>query len=164
VWCCIEAGAVNGVAPTPEQVRSELWMSLIRGASGIIYFVHQFKPKFDETYLLDDPNLLPGVTAINKQIAELAPVLNSPTLAGEVQAVSSNKDAAVIVMAKRLGGVTYVFAACAADAPAKAAFTVKGVPAKAAAEVLGESRSIDAAGGKFSDDFKPYEVHLYRIK
>jgi hypothetical protein len=39
---------------------------------------------------------------------------------------------------------------------------VKG--AKGAAEVLGESRSIPLKDGKFDDDFKPYDVHLYRIR
>ena len=50
-----------------------------RGSRGLIYFVHQFKPRFNEHALLDDPEMLAAVTAINHQIKELAPVLNSPT-------------------------------------------------------------------------------------
>lgn len=164
VWFCVEGGAVSGVAPTPEQVRSEVWMALIRGGTGIIYFVHQFKPTFNETYLLDDAGLLAGVTALNRQIAGLAPVLNSPTVEGAVEIASSNKDAPVIAMAKRRGGATYVFAACTGEAVVKATFTVKDMPIRTAAEVLGEGRTAEVIGGKFSDDFKPYEVHLYRIK
>ena len=54
-------------------------MALIHGSRGLIYFVHQFKPKFNEHALLDDPEMLAAVTAINRQIRDLAPVLNSPT-------------------------------------------------------------------------------------
>ena len=51
-------------------------MALIRGARGIIYFAHQFKPKFIEAGLLADEEMAAAVGAINKQIQELAPVLN----------------------------------------------------------------------------------------
>src|SRR5687768_13159208 len=77
VWNCIEAARISNekTKPTPEQIRSEVWMSLIHGSRGIIYFVHQFKPNFIEASLLADPELLQGVTRINAQIKQLAPVL-----------------------------------------------------------------------------------------
>ena len=36
VWCCIETTRINNPArrPTPEQVRSEVWMALVHGAQG----------------------------------------------------------------------------------------------------------------------------------
>ena len=82
VWNCIECTHIGNAKAkaTPEQVRSEVWMSLIRGSRGLIYFVHQFAPSFKEAALLDDPEMLAAVTAINRQIRELAPALNSPTL------------------------------------------------------------------------------------
>ena len=60
-------------------------MALIHGARGIIYFAHQFKPKFIEAGLLADEEMARGVAALNRQIRELAPVLNSPDaeIAGE---------------------------------------------------------------------------------
>ena len=79
VWSCIECTHIENaqLKPTPDQVRSEVWMALIRGARGLIYFVHQFKPTFQEAALLEDPEMLSAVTAINQQIHQLAPVLNS---------------------------------------------------------------------------------------
>ena len=50
------------------------------------------------------------------------------------------------------------------DAPAKASFEVKGLADKAQAEVIGGDRKITVKGGKFEDDFKGYEVKLYRIR
>ena len=80
VWNCIECTRIQSQhKATPSQVRSEVWMSLIHGSMGLIYFVHEWQPKFDEAALLHDPEMLRAVTAINRQITELAPVLNSPT-------------------------------------------------------------------------------------
>src|ERR1017187_4048353 len=81
VWCAIECTHINNpnVKPTPQQVRAEVWMALVGGARGLIYFVHQFKPSFREAALLDDPLMFAVVTEINRQIRDLAPVLNSPT-------------------------------------------------------------------------------------
>jgi hypothetical protein len=164
VWNCIEASRISNenAKPNASQVRSEVWMSLIHGSTGLIYFVHQFKPKFVEASLLQDADLLAGVTAINKQIKDLAPALNSPTVEGGATVTTSGADAPVDVLAKKQGDSVWVFAAAMRDKGTKASFEVKG--AKGAAEVLGESRSIPVKDGKFDDDFKPYDVHLYRIR
>jgi hypothetical protein len=164
VWNCIEASRIDNekTKPTASQIRSEVWMSIIHGSTGLIYFVHQFKPNFVEASLLQDADLLAGVAAINKQIKELAPVLNSPTVDGGASATTSGADAPVDVLVKKQGDSVWVFAAAMRDKGTKASFEVQG--AKGTAEVLGESRSIPVKDGKFEDEFKPYDVHLYRIK
>jgi hypothetical protein len=165
VWNCIEASRIDNpnVKANASQVRSEVWMSLIHGSRGLIYFVHQFKPNFIEASLLKDDELLKGVTAINKQVLELAPVLNSATVKDGAMVTSSVADAPVAVMVKRHGGATYVFAVAMRDQAVKGSFSVKELRG-AKAEVLGEGRIISVTGGKFDDDFKPYEAHLYMIK
>ena len=74
--------AIPRAKATPHQVKAEVWMSLIHGSRGLIYFVHQFQPRFNEHALLDDPEMLAAVSAINHQIHDLAPVLNSPDVPG----------------------------------------------------------------------------------
>ena len=161
VWNCIEASRIDNekVKPTPAQVKTEVWMSLIHGSTGLIYFVHQFKPRFSEASLLQDADLLAGITAVNKQIQSLAPALNSPTV---LDGVATTSDAPVAAIVKRQGDSTYLFAVAMRDQASKATFTVKG--ARGTAEVLGENRSLPVKDGKIEDEFKPYEVHLYRIK
>jgi hypothetical protein len=162
VWSCIECTDMHGVGrkASPSQIRSEVWMALIRGARGLIYFVHQFKPDFKEAALLSDPETLKAVTAINAQIRELAPVLNSPAL--PAPAVTP-PDSPVIVMLKKHGGATYFFAVNLSAKPAEAVI-VTGEPAKKEAAVLGESRTLNVSGGKLSDRFDGYAVHLYRVE
>ena len=180
VWNCIECTRISNtkVKPTHDQVRSEIWMSLIHGSRGLIYFVHQFKPVFREAALLDDAEMLAGVTAINRQIHELAPVLNSPAIPDGVQvriaqsgsapvqesSVKPNQGSLPIAwMQKRFGGSTYLFTVNMRNESAKASISLAAVPSDAMVEVLGEGRKLTTRQGGFDDDFKPYAVHLYRL-
>jgi hypothetical protein len=165
LWNCIECTRISSerARATPHQVRAEVWMSLIHGSTGIIWFVHQFKPRFNEWALLDDPEMLAAVTAINRQIRELAPVLNSPTVRDGATVRSSSDKVPIGLMVKRVRGATYLFAVGMRNAPARGAFEVRGLRGGTSAEVIGEGRRVSLRDGRFEDDFKPYDVHLYRV-
>lgn len=165
VWDCIECTNIGGEGrATPAQVRSEVWMSLIHGSTGLIYFVHQFKPREDDHALLDDPEMLAAVTGINRQIHDLAPVLNSPTLPDAVEITSSSETVPVDGMVKRHGGATYLFTVAMRNGAAKAGFHLPALRGAHTAEVIGENRSLPVRDGRFDDNFAPYQVHLYRIR
>jgi hypothetical protein len=165
VWNCIECSRIGNteVKPTPQQIRSEVWMSLIHGSRGLIYFVHQFEPAFKEASLLEDAELLPAVTAINRQIFELAPVLNSPTARGAAKVTSSDPDAPIASMCKRHDGALYVFAANMRNEEVQGTIELTGPNASGHVQVLGEDRAVEIHDGRFADEFDGYGVHLYRI-
>ena len=165
VWNAIECTAIADPQhkPTPQQVRAEVWMSLIRGSRGLIYFVHQFKPKSDNAALLHDAEMLAAVTQINRQIIQLAPVLNRPTLGGAVTVQSKNPDVPVATMVKSSGGTTCLFAVGLRNGMTDATFTFAGVKGESLVEVLGENRALTATNGSFSDHFDPWAVHLYKL-
>jgi len=164
VWCCIETTGIDNVdrRPTPEEVRSEVWMALIHGAKGIIYFAHQFKPTFIEAGLLADEAMARGVAGVNREVVELAPVLNSPDVASGASVVSANEGVPVDFVVKRHAGATYLFSVAMREEETTATFTVPGA-VDARIEVLGEGRTIEAAGGKWEDRFAGYQVHLYKL-
>jgi hypothetical protein len=166
VWNCIECTHISNVEAkaTPHHVRAEVWMSIIHGSRGIIYFVHEFQPRFNEDALLDDPEMREAVTEINREIRELAPVLNSDTAADGAKVVFSPGDIPIAVMEKRQKGYTYLFSVGMRNQPVRGAFTLKDFPSKAIAEVIGENRTIPVRNGTFEDDFAAYDVHLYRIR
>ena len=157
-WTCIETGPIHSPdrRPSPEQVRSEIWMALIQGADGLIYFVHQFKPQFNDHALLDDAAMLEEVTRINEQIQELAPVLYAP----EAEGLTVDSDGDVRAVMKRRGGRTYVFAANFSDEPAEATMRFAEAPT-GVATVLDEDRTVELTSGAMSESFEPYAVHLY---
>ena len=120
-------------------------MALIHGARGLIYFAHQFKPKFIEAGLLADEAMAREVAAINRQIHELAPVLNAPDGPGVATVVSSSKDVPIDILARRHAGATYVFSVAMRDGETAGTFTLSDKK-DGRVEVLGEGRTIDAEG------------------
>src|SRR5262249_50861843 len=165
VWNCIECTRISNPSAkaTPTQVKAEVWMSLVRGSRGLIYFVHQFKPTFIEAGLLADAEMVAGIKTINRQIHALAPVLNSTTIERAVQIETADAAVPVEAMVKRHEGATYVLAVAMRDGKTGARFRVAGVSGTATAHVLGENREITANDGALQDTFQPWEVHLYRI-
>jgi len=166
VWNCIECTRISNpkTKATPQQVKCEVWMSIIHGSMGLIYFVHEWEPKFDEAALLHDPEMLSAVTAINRQITELAPVLNSPTIENAANISSSNQAVPVAIMVKKHDGATYLFAAGMRGDKTTATFTLPHAQGIKSVEVIGENRTIPVKNGIFKDNFEAWDVHLYRTK
>ncbi len=165
IWNCIECTHISDVEhkATPHQVRAEVWMSIIHGSMGIIYFVHEFQPAFNEDALLDDPQMLAAVTALNRQIHELAPILNRPSIEDAVTVKSLKENVPVDILVKRDKDAYYVFAVGMRNAPTKAVFTVPKEVSASKVSVIGEDRTLEIVKGRFEDEFQVYDVHLYKI-
>lgn len=165
VWNWIECTRIDQAnpKPTPDQVKSEVWMSIIHGSMGIGYFVHQFTPTFDEKALLDDAVMKPAVAAIDQQIHDLAPALNTAPITNAVSEQSSTKvDFLVKRLPSSLGGHLYVFAVSMTGTQTTATFTLSH-DTFTTATVLGENRSVSIAANAFTDTFAAYAVHLYQL-
>lgn len=164
VWNIIETTRINSErGPTPDQVETEVWMSLIHGSRGIVYFAHEWNPTFREARLLEDETMRHAVGAINAQIQALAPVLNAPALADWGSVTVGQGDGPVAATAKRSSNDLYVLAVAMRPKDATAHFTISELPAGWPIEVLGENRTLNSDAGFFSDKFSPYAVHRYRI-
>ena len=164
VWCCIETTGIDNADRSRRRSRSGRrcgwpWST---GPRGIIYFAHQFKPKFIEAGLLADEAMARGVADINRQVRELAPVLNAPDVTDGASVASSKEGVPVDFVVKRHAGGTYLFSVAMRDGETTATFTVPGT-GDARVEVLGEGRTIEAVGGRWEDRFTGYQVHLYKI-
>jgi hypothetical protein len=115
-----------------------------------------------------------AVGSINREIQELAPVINSPSIADAVtvavrpEAVAADMSEllgprGIAVCAKNHGGRLYLFAVRMEPSAAKGTFALKGL-SQATARVIGEKRTLRVRGGRLEDDFGPYAVHLYEIE
>ena len=139
-------------------------MSIIHGSRGLIYFVHQFKPIFQEASVLSDPELLPAITELNKQIQNLAPVLNSPSLDGKAIVASEEAASRIAVMCKEYRGDRYVFAVNMVNKDAKVNIQLDGEQKYSVADVLGEERKVELRDQVLQDSFPAYGVHLYKLR
>lgn len=160
VWTAIETTALDpSRRPTPAEVRTEVWMALIHGAMGIVYFVHEFKPHFREDAIFRYPDIVEEVTKINRLIKSLAPVLRSPTISGAIEVHSTTK---IATMVKVFGNATYILAVAMQNSPSTVQIKLT-TSHRTDAHVIGEGRSLPIAQGSFQDQFEGYGVHLYRI-
>jgi hypothetical protein len=165
VWATIETTAYADPArkPSPTEIKAQVWMALVHGAMGIVYYVHVFEPEFIEAGLLADPTTRDAVRDMNLQIRALAPVLNTPPLVGIASLTSSDVRVPIDFVVKRQGGATYLFAVAMRAGEARATVSLPGMSRGAVAEVLGEGRTIPIVDGTFQDGFAPFAVHLYKI-
>jgi hypothetical protein len=165
VWACIETthiGDPERIA-TPAQIRSEVWMALISGATGIVYFAHEWKPKSIEAGLLAREESAAAVKSIDAEIKQLAPVLHEPSEPKLATVESSRAEVPIALMCKRHDGDTYLFAVSLRSESTRAKFELATVPDKSKIEVLGESRTLAASHHGFEDSFDGYAVHSYRF-
>jgi hypothetical protein len=165
VWNCIECTRIGNetTKATPQQVKAEVWMSIIHGSRGLIYFVHEWKPKFNEAALLSDPEMLKGITEVNQQIHRLAAVINGRPPEGKVTVTTTPSEIPVAILARQGKEALFVFAVNMRGEPANASLTAAGIPKDAKVEVVDEGRTIPSAEGSWKDDFAPWAVHIYRI-
>jgi hypothetical protein len=115
VWQWIELVNFNGVPSvtlTPAEVQAEVWMTIIHGARGYGYFVHQFAPVFEEDSIFypEHKNVEAAVAKTDIRVAALARPLNEPPVANGVTVKSSSPHAAINVLLKRYGGSTFLLA------------------------------------------------------
>ncbi|KAA0977554.1 hypothetical protein FQ154_07475 [Paeniglutamicibacter gangotriensis] len=164
VWSFVEVGHpfTEPGAPTitGPQIRAAVWSSIIHGARGIVYFNHNLSGECPTQHALRDcgVELRDHVRSLNRQVTELAPVLNSVFLDGILE-TSGEIDASV----KVYDGDIYVLAGVSGGQRTRATFDLECV-ADGRAEVVFEGRDIAVEDGILMDNFSDSNsVHIYKI-
>ncbi|MGH9206404.1 MAG: putative Ig domain-containing protein, partial [Acidimicrobiales bacterium] len=172
VWSVIEdgdpgtSGSTGNVTPT--QVTAATWDSIVHGAQGIEYFNHSFAGPCISDNNLRDPcyaSMRATITANNNEIQSLAPELNSPTVTPGATVVATTGGVPVHTMLKNVNGTDYLFAISEGDgsgSPTTATLSIPGA-GNSAASVYNENRSVLVSNGQITDNFGPYQVHIYQI-
>jgi hypothetical protein len=160
-WPFTESAAEGGRGIQPDEIRAAVWHSLIAGARGILYFDHQFGGPCRDR-VLRPPYCYPEnramVKSVNRQIKDLAPVLNALSVTSDWTTNSS-----IRAMVKWYGGKFYVFAGSRENTASTGTFSLPCI-GDATAERLGEGGSVPVSGGAFSDSFADGNaIHIYRL-
>jgi hypothetical protein len=146
----------------PEHTRAEVWMAIIRGATGIIYFTHAWRPAFTEFAPTEE--MQAELRRLNGQITRLAPaILADPARMPVSIGLSGGLECDI--MGREFDGSIYVFAnnLDMQRRAGTATIRVEGLRAGTRIQVLDETREIVAGNDYFEDYFGPLAVHLYRI-
>jgi hypothetical protein len=146
-------------APTPAQLRGEIWSAIVHGVRGIFYFPFSGC----ETLCVNETPAAnrQEMRTQNIRISSLATVLQTainPSSLGIVAPVPL--DAAW----RSYGSYRYFFVLNFSPSSVTKTVKVCGITPPAPITVLGENRTVGSAGsGTFSDAFAPWETHIYRI-
>jgi hypothetical protein len=166
VWAFIELGHPftenNWPSATPAGIYAAVWNSLIAGARGIIYFDHSFGGPCETQSALRDScyvTVRGAVTSADRQVDQLAPALNAPTVNGLVKASSG-----VNYTVKWYDRHFYIFAASKQAQPQVATFSMPCVGTAHVTTLFTDAPAIAADNGTFTESFLDGNaVHLFRV-
>nr|WP_055504720.1 hypothetical protein [Nonomuraea pusilla] len=164
VYAFVEVGrpaAEDTRAIEAAELKGAVMNSLIHEARGVVYFNHSFGGPCQSQHVLRDScgaHTRPAVIEVNRQIRQLAPVLNTQSL---VHDFGQGLD----TMLKEYKGSLYVFAMTGAGTtPGARTFTLPRGLAVRDVEVLFENRRVSVSGGAFTDSFaQEHSYHIYKI-
>jgi len=143
--------------PTYSQSRFMAFQALIKGANGIIYWGSTYTPQPSDAWT--------GIKRVVREVADLSPILSTRTapisLTVDYHEMGHSVDDGVQWMTKESGGKLYVFT-CNADKNACKA-TVAGLGGWSSCEVLNEERTIPVENASITDQWRRFDVHIYRF-
>jgi len=156
VWIVPQAfggGEIWSREPTQQEIRSMTWQAIIRGATGIQYFVRQglnYFPKSAATWS--------ECGRMAMEVAELTPWLLSDEEAPKTESNSDN----IIVSSRMHNGQLLVMAVNKINEPVNAVIRINGLN-KAIVRLIFENRSLAVTGGILNDQLAPFCSQVYLI-
>jgi hypothetical protein len=159
VWIVPQAfggGELWSREPTSQEIRSMTWLAIIKGSTGIQYFVRQglsYFPKSASTW--------GECGRIAMEVAELTPWLLSEEETLHVESYSEK----ILVSSRYHNGQLIVMAVNISNEPVASSIRISGVN-NTKARVLFENRQVNVSYGVISDHLSPYgsQVYLLNIK
>jgi hypothetical protein len=154
--------------PKPEEVKAQIWMCIVEGATGIGFFPHSWstpdKPnERNYTQFRVDENVKKEVKRVTDQIKELTPVILSPNSTKTVK-VTNLEETDVNILLKEKGDELYIFASNERPREGKVKFEIDPSIKVLSVKVYGENREIKLDKNSFEDSFKIFEPHIYVVK
>jgi hypothetical protein len=156
VWIVPQAfggGEIWSREPTLQEIRSMTWQAIIKGATGIQYFVRQglnYFPKSASTWS--------ECGRIAMEVAELTPWLLSDEEALRAETNSEN----IIVSTRLHNDQLLVMAVNKINEPANAVIRINGLN-NSRARLIFEDRTLTVTGGIITDHLAPFGSQAYLI-
>jgi hypothetical protein len=143
-------GAVNNRIPNYQEYRDQNLLALICGARGTIQF---------NRMVAHYPELHIGMPYLTRELKFLEPIMTGSVPEAKLTADSDK----VKLLAREYQGQLYVFACNADMTPRQVKLTMPSLPAGSGRtlQVVSEGRTVSPQDKTWSDDFGPYEAHIY---
>ncbi len=152
VWVVLDLGEEGSLEPEPTELSVMTYLAVTHGANGVLW-----EPFF---YAKEHPAVWQALLDITEELRQLTPALVSPT----VHVITATNKTTMHGAARRHQDQLYLILVNASHEPQPGTtFTLTGVPKSAPVEVLFEDRTLTLEQGVLTDDFEPYQRHVYRL-
>jgi hypothetical protein len=143
--------------PTYAESRFMAYNAIVHGANGILIWGTNYTPQ--PSKFIDD------LYTVTKELAAMQEVIASKSTSNDIEIeyheLGYSVDSGIEFITKKINGDTYLICVNSDKNPVKATFS--GLDKFNIIEVLKENRTISISNGNITEDFKPFDVHIYKI-
>ena len=164
VFAFIESSDYNSSdsnpGPNPAQLRAQIWSAIIHGVRGYWYFAPRVTPYF--AFDTTPSDVADEMTIQNNLVTSLTSVLQQ----GDINPTSLN---ATVPSGFEVGwrnhssGKYFFVLNLTNSTKNNQTISLNGIGSTSTASVYQENRNVPIIDNKFTDNFAPYSVHIYRI-
>ena len=144
--------------PSFEQIRFMFYDAIVHGANGIVIWGANYTP-------LDSP-FMADLNKATKELNKIQEILSAPNanlkINSEYHETGHSVDRGITILPKKVGNETYLLTVNSDKNPVKV--TLSGLEGFISAKVLEEYRNIEIRNGKITESYKPFDVHIYKLR
>ena len=161
-WEMLKPGAERDTSkvlyPTFQQERFMFYNAIVHGANGIVIWGTSYTPQASK--------FIHDLNRATRELAEMQEVLSARTTKNNIKKeyieTGHSVDAGVEFITKEIKGKLYMISVNSDKNPVKVIFS--GLQEYKSAKVLKEGRSTNIENGKFTETYKPFDVHVFEMK
>lgn len=143
--------------PTYDESRFMAYNAVVHGANGILIWGTNYTPQ--------PSKFMDNLYSVTRELDEMQEILASRstvnTIELEYHELGYSVDSGIEFITKELNGNTYLISVNSDKNPVKVTFS--GLDKFKTVKVLKEKRKLEISNGNLTDDFKPFDVHIYKI-
>jgi len=144
--------------PTYKQSRFMAFNAIVHGANGINYWGMHYSPQ--PSPFMDDLN------RVTKELAEMQNILSSRSIDLDIEKtyheLRYSIDTGVEILAKKADGKYYLITVNSDKNTVRV--SLENLDDYKRVVVLNENRTIPIQDGRFTDDYAPFDVHIYELE
>jgi len=144
--------------PTYDETRFMAYDAIVHGAKGILYWGVSYTPQ-PSPFWSDLKRVVGELSGLHDVLAAAEMDVSVEIRYHEL---GHSVDAGVAVLAKELDGHVYLLTTNDDKNPVKVTFNITPQH-DCAAEVVAENRQVAVKAGSFTDSYRPFDTHVYRI-
>jgi hypothetical protein len=118
------------------------------------------------SYTPQPSDFMDDLNRVTREMSELQPVLSARERKINIEMVyhelGHSIDSGVEILAKQVNGKVYLITANADKNPVRV--SIMGLSTFKGAKVLNENRRVSIPSGNLTDDYKPFDVHIYELE